>query len=86
MAERPVALPPAKRSLDRSRQLRHLAEAEKHVLRGEQTISDQEQRIEELDGHGQDTTFARSLLETFLWTQTQFVAHRDQILRELDHA
>jgi hypothetical protein len=25
-------------------------------------------------------------LETFLWTQTQFVAHRDQILKELDDA
>ncbi|WP_407158153.1 hypothetical protein [Bradyrhizobium sp. STM 3557] len=72
--------------MDRSRQLQHLAEAEKHVLRGEQAISDQEQRIEELDHRGQDTTFARSLLETFLCTQIQFVAHRDQILRELDGA
>ena len=72
--------------MDRSRQLQHLEEAEKHVLRGGQTISDQERRIEELDRHGQDATLARSLLETFLWTQTQFVAHRDQILKELDDA
>ena len=72
--------------MDRSRQLQHLEGAEKHVLRGEQTISDQERRIEELDRRGQDTTFARSLLETFLSMQSQFVAHRDQILRELDRA
>ncbi|MGY8682883.1 hypothetical protein Q2941_34685 [Bradyrhizobium sp. UFLA05-153] len=72
--------------MDRSRELQHLEEAEKHILRGEQAISDQERRIEELDRHGHDTTFDRALLETFLCTQTQFVAHRDQILRELDDA
>jgi hypothetical protein len=29
---------------------------------------------------------ARALLDTFLCTQTQFVGHRDLILRELDRA
>ena len=72
--------------MDRRRQLQHLEQAERHLLRGEQNVSDQEQRIADLEQHGNDTTLARALLETFLSTQTQFVAHRDQILRELDHA
>jgi hypothetical protein len=72
--------------MDRSRQLQHLEQAERHLLRGEQNISDQEQRIEVLEQHGHETTLARAVLETLLSTQTQFVAHRDQILRELDGA
>ena len=71
--------------MNRSRQLQHLEQAERHLLRGEQNVSDQEQRIEDLEDHGHDTTLARALLETFLCTQAQFVAHRDQILRELDY-
>jgi len=47
--------------MERSRQLRHLEEAEQHVLRGAHNISDQEERIEELDRRGHDTTLARSL-------------------------
>ncbi|WP_084801773.1 hypothetical protein [Bradyrhizobium sp. Ec3.3] len=72
--------------MDRSPHLQHLEQAERHLLRGEQNVSDQEQRIEDLEHHGHDTTLARALLETFLRTQMQFVAHRAQILRELDHA
>ena len=70
--------------MDRSRQLQHLEEAERHLLRGEQNITDQEERIEVLERDGHETTLARAVLETFLSTQMQFVAHRDQILRELD--
>ncbi|MGY8661641.1 hypothetical protein Q3C01_04640 [Bradyrhizobium sp. UFLA05-109] len=72
--------------MDRARQLQHLEQAEHHLLCGKRNVSDQEQRIEDLEHHGHDTTLARALLETFVCTQTQFVAHRDQILRELDHA
>ena len=72
--------------MDRSRQLHHLEQAERHVLRGEQSVSELEQRIEELEGQGHDATLARAVLETFLRTQVQFVAHRDLILRELDRA
>jgi hypothetical protein len=71
--------------MDRSRQLRHLEQAERHLLRGEQNVSDQEQRIEHLEHHGHDASLARTVLETFLCTQAQFVSHRDLILRELDH-
>jgi hypothetical protein len=72
--------------MHRSRQLQHLDEAERHLSRGEQNISDQEKRIEVLEWHGHETSLARAVLETFLSTQTQFVAHRDQILRELQRA
>jgi hypothetical protein len=72
--------------MNQSMHLRHLEEAERHVLRGEQNISAQEQHIEELELHGHDTTLARSLLDTFLMTQTQFVAHRDEILKTLGQA
>ena len=70
--------------MDRSMHLRHLGETERHVLRGEHNISDQEQRIADLELHGHDAALARTLLETFLVTQTQFVAHRDQILKALE--
>ena len=70
--------------MDRSRQLQHLEQAERHVLRGEQNLFDQEQRIGVLEHQGHDASLARALLETFLCTQTQFVAHRDQILCELE--
>jgi len=67
--------------MDRRRQLQHLEQAERHLLRGEQNVSDQERRIEDLKHHGHDATLARALFATFLSTQAQFVAHRDLILR-----
>ena len=72
--------------MDRSQQLQHLEQAERHLFLGQQNISDQERRIEDLEQRGHDTTLARAFLETLLSTQAQFVAHRDQILRELDLA
>jgi hypothetical protein len=71
------------RSLLRSMQFRHLAEAERHIALGAQHISSQELRIADLELHGHNSTLARSLLETFRLTQAQNIAHRDQILREL---
>ena len=69
--------------MDRSMQLRHLAEAEQHIARGTQHISHQELRIAEFDVRGHDSTLARTLLETFRITQAQHIAHRDHILGEL---
>ena len=69
--------------MDRSVQLRHLAEAERHIASGVEHISNQEQRIADLDLRGQDSTLVRSLLKTFCFMQAQHIAHRDQILREL---
>jgi hypothetical protein len=66
--------------MDRMMRLQHLAQAEAHIARGAQHISDQEMRIADLDLHGHDSALARSLMETFLLTQAQHVAHRDRIL------
>jgi hypothetical protein len=72
--------------MNRSRQLQHLEQAERHLLNGELNVARQEQCIENLERHGHDAALARALLDTFLCTQTQFVGHRDLILRELDRA
>ena len=63
-----------------------LEEAERHLLRGVQNIANQEERMEVLERAGQETISARAVLETFLSTQLQFVAHRDRIVRELHGA
>jgi hypothetical protein len=69
--------------MDRSAQLRHLAEAEQHIAGGVKHISNQQLLIADLDFRGQDSTLARSILETFCLMQAQHIAHRDRILREL---
>ena len=66
-----------------SMQLRHLAEAERHIASGLDHISRQELLIADLDHRGQDSTVARSLLRTFGLLQAEHIAHRDRILREL---
>jgi hypothetical protein len=48
--------------MDCSVQLRHLAEAERHIASGVEHIFNQEQRIADLDFRGQDSRLARSLL------------------------
>jgi hypothetical protein len=71
-------------SMDRTGQLlQDLAVAEQHIALGERHISSQEMRIANLDCRGYDSTLARSLLQAFLLLQSQHVAHRDHILREL---
>lgn len=67
--------------MDRAVQVRHLAQAERHIARGAQNISDQEIRIADLERGGH--TLARSLLETFRLSQAQHIAHLDCMLREL---
>ncbi len=64
-------------------QLQHLAEAERHVALGERHIADQERRVADLGRNGLDVTESRSLLDLFRDMQTQHVAHRDRILKEL---
>jgi hypothetical protein len=66
-----------------SMQLRHLAEAERHIASGAEHISKQELCIADLDHRGQDSTLARTLLKTFRLLQVEHIAHRDRILREL---
>ena len=69
--------------MDRSAQLRDLAETEQHIAGGIKHISNQELLIENLDLRGEDSTLARSLLKTFCLMQAQHIAHRDRILRAL---
>ena len=51
--------------MDRSAQLRDLAETEQHIAGGIKHISNQELLIENLDLREEDSTLARSLLKTF---------------------
>lgn len=71
--------------MNRSMHLRHLKQAEEHVRSGARHISDQELRIADFELYGHDTILARALLETFRHIQVELIAHRDLILRELDH-
>jgi hypothetical protein len=69
--------------MDYAMQLRHLAQAERHVVIGEKHIADQAERIVSLDAAGHDSTLARSLLVSFRLSQDQHLAHMDHILRVL---
>ena len=69
--------------MDRVLELLHLKEAEQRIRRGERQISDQEQRILDLDDRGHDSVLARSILESFRASQSLQVGHRDLILAVL---
>ena len=68
----------------REMHLRHLAEAEQHVVQGARHIAEQEDRIKDLARHGQATTEARKLLDNFYAIQVQHIHHRDRILKEME--
>jgi hypothetical protein len=69
--------------MDRSMELRHLAQAERHVKIGKKHIADQEKRVAMQQLYGRDATAFEELLETFRRMQDQHVAHRDRILAKL---
>ena len=69
--------------MDRSRQLQHLADAERHIADGDRHIFEQELRLAFIERRGHDSELAHALLETFRRMQVQHVAHRDLILSEL---
>ena len=69
--------------MDRSRQLQHLADAERHIADGARHIFEQELRLAFIERRGHDSKLARDLLETFRRMQVQHVAHRDVIVNEL---
>jgi hypothetical protein len=70
--------------MDRTMQLSHLEQAERHVAQGKRHIAEQEERIAEIARRGHDTAEARKLLDNFYASQVQHVQHRDRILKELD--
>jgi hypothetical protein len=67
----------------RAMHIRHLEQAERHVLQGAKHIAEQEQRIVELARHGHNTAQASELLENFYAIQMLHIQHRDRIMEEL---
>ncbi len=65
--------------IDRPTLERYLAEAEKHVVRGEQHILAHRRRIATLEQHGGDCTRAKRALRTSEELQVMYVARRDQL-------
>ena len=62
----------------------HLAKAERDIAEGERRITKQALLIEKLREDGHDVTEAEKLLQTLQDTLTEWEAHRDEILRELE--
>jgi len=62
----------------------HLAKAERDIAEGERRITKQTLLIEKLREDGHDVTEAEKLLQTLQETLTEWEAHRDEILRELE--
>jgi len=64
----------------------HLAQAEQHVALGELHIAKQhDEIIAKLERDGYDSTFAKTLLTTFLETQEIHVSDRDRLREEINH-
>jgi hypothetical protein len=63
-----------------------LAKAEHDIAAGEQRITEQLRRIEELERDGKDTTAAVRLLETLQGTLAEWRLHREAILQEIERA
>jgi hypothetical protein len=70
--------------MDRETLLRYLAQAERHIVVGEQQITRQRDLIDGLERGGHDLTRAREVLQTLEHSQTLHVAHRDRILGQLE--
>jgi hypothetical protein len=60
-----------------------LAQIERHIAQGEQTVASQRKRIEKLEKQGLDATTSRALLTTLLETQRLRQEHRTRLLIEL---
>jgi hypothetical protein len=60
-----------------------LAHVEAGITSGERHIANQRERIARLEAKGYDVAFARTLLETFLETQSLHEHHRGILKREL---
>jgi hypothetical protein len=61
----------------------HLAQAERHVLKGESHIDRQRQLVAELERDGDDITLATKLLLQFEQLQAMHIADRDRLRQEL---
>jgi hypothetical protein len=65
-------------------QLKHLAQAERHVAEGLEHIRQQQEIVAGLERDGHDATQARALLKTFLETQASHEEGLARIRAELD--
>lgn len=70
--------------MDRALLLQHLAQAERHIVLGEEHLTIQEALIADLERDGHDTEGAKEVLATMLQSQAIHVEARDRILRELN--
>jgi hypothetical protein len=64
----------------------HLCEAEAHVAEGMRHVEKQREIIADLERGGHNTLQAASLLCTLEAMLALYVAHRDRLRKELDHA
>lgn len=62
----------------------HLAQADRHVHRGDEIITEQKQRVAELERDGHDTKAARELLALFEEVQRVHLADRNRLRHELN--
>ena len=62
---------------------KELTDAQALLDRGDRQILEQSARVARLEGKGYDTTLARSILATFIETQSMHRRHRDQLKRYL---
>jgi hypothetical protein len=69
--------------MDRKMEHRHLEETDEHIARGRKLIAAQEATLAMLRHNGHDTALAETLLENLYLSQTNHIAHRELILREL---
>jgi hypothetical protein len=72
--------------MHRSLVLEHLAQAERHILQGEDHIANQLARIEEAERAGLNAGPAKSLLRTLEESQALHLAERERLRAELDGA
>lgn len=68
---------------DRAMEVRHLAEADRHIREGERRILQLEGVISRAFDRGQDTTRARATLAVLVEALTAFKAHQQLILKSI---
>jgi hypothetical protein len=69
--------------MDREILLRHLAQAERHMVEGQTQVERVREVLARLKRDGHDTRRARELLRSFEETQAQIVTKRDWLGKEM---
>lgn len=66
-------------SLNRETEVKHLEEADKHILQAQTRIAKQEEVVATLHRHGHDATEGERLLKRFKETLDTMLEHRREI-------